>query len=70
MMASSDLLNSVEAAITAIAEGAQEYQLADGRRVRRANLADLMRLRDELRSEVAAESNSGFYTRAALRGPA
>ena len=54
-------LDSVEAAIDALTSGAQEYQIgvgSGGRRVRRADLKDLIEWRDRLRAEVRAEERA------------
>ena len=51
-MAASDLLTSVETAITAILTGAQSYKIGN-REVTRANLKELIALRTQLQEEVA-----------------
>ena len=55
-------LDSVEAAIDALTSGAQEYQIgigtSGGRRVRRADLKDLIEWRDRLKAEVRAEERA------------
>ena len=55
-------LDSVEAAIDALTTGAQEYQIgignSGGRRVRRADLKDLIEWRDALKAEVLAEERA------------
>lgn len=54
-------LANVEAAIDALTDGAQEYQIgiaSGGRRVRRADLKDLIDWRDRLRNEVRAEERA------------
>jgi hypothetical protein len=54
-------LDTVEAAIDALTTGAQEYQIgvgSGGRRVRRADLKDLIEWRDRLKAEVRAEERA------------
>lgn len=55
-------LAAIEEAIRVLATGAQEYQIGSagggGRRLRRADLAELRRERDELRTRVAAEKRA------------
>ena len=54
-------LETVEAGIRALVGGAQEYYVGTGtggRRVRRADLAELIKWRDRLRAEIAAEKAS------------
>jgi hypothetical protein len=54
-------LDNVEAAIDALSTGAQEYQIgigSGGRRVRRADLKDLIDWRDRLKAEVRAEERA------------
>jgi len=54
-----DRLASVEAAISAIESGAQEYRLGDritGRLVRKADLATLYKERRMLLNDIAAQS--------------
>jgi hypothetical protein len=55
-------LAAVEEAIRALTSGAQEYQIgslgAGGRKVRRADLAELIKWRDRLKSEVAREKRA------------
>lgn len=55
-------LAAVEEAIRALVSGAQEYQIgalgSGGRKVRRADLAELIKWRDRLKSEVAREKRA------------
>ena len=54
-------LETVEAGIRALVGGAQEYYVGTGtggRRVRRADLAELIKWRDRLRAEIAAAKAS------------
>jgi hypothetical protein len=54
-------LDNVEAAIDALTAGAQEYHIGvghGGRRVRRADLKDLIEWRDRLKAEVRAEQRA------------
>jgi hypothetical protein len=55
-------LDAVEEAIRALTSGAQEYQIgalgAGGRKVRRADLAELIKWRDRLKSEVTREKRA------------
>jgi hypothetical protein len=55
-------LADVEAAIRALATGAQEYQIGSlgngGRKVRRADLSELLNLRDRLAAQVAQEKRA------------
>jgi hypothetical protein len=55
-------LAAVEEAIRALASGAQEYQIGGlgtgGRRVRRVDLAELIKLRDRLAGQVAQEKRA------------
>lgn len=54
-------LNSVEAAIRALTTGAQEYWIGsggNGRKVRRADLAELIKWRDRLKAQVASEKRA------------
>ena len=54
-------LDSVEAAIDALSTGAQEYQIgvgSGGRRVRRADLKDLIDWRDRLKAELRNEERA------------
>lgn len=55
-------LADVEAAIRALTTGAQEYQIGSlgngGRKVRRADLAELIKWRDRLKAEVAREKRA------------
>lgn len=55
-------LAAVEEAIRALTSGAQEYQIgglgAGGRKVRRADLAELIKWRDRLASQVAQEKRA------------
>jgi hypothetical protein len=55
-------LDGVEEAIRALTTGAQEYQIgglgAGGRKVRRADLAELIKWRDRLASQVAQEKRA------------
>ena len=52
----------MEEAIRALASGAQEYQIGGlgtgGRRVRRVDLAELIKLRDRLAGQVAQEKRA------------
>jgi len=59
-VSSQSLLDSVEAAIKAAmdAGGVVEYQLAGARRVRRYELGELMRMRRELKVEIARANRS------------
>lgn len=54
-------LDDVEAAIRALTTGAQEYWIGNsgnGRKVRRADLAELIKWRDRLKAQVAAEKRA------------
>jgi hypothetical protein len=54
-------LDAVEAAIRALTTGAQEYWIGNsgnGRKVRRADLAELIKWRDRLKAQVAAEKRA------------
>lgn len=54
-------LDAVENAIRALTTGAQEYWIGsggNGRRVRRADLAELIKWRDRLKAQVAAEKRA------------
>lgn len=54
-------LADVEAAIRALTTGAQEYWIGNsgnGRKVRRADLAELIKWRDRLKGQVAAEKRA------------
>lgn len=54
-------LDDVEDAIRALTTGAQEYWIGtggNGRRVRRADLAELIKWRDRLKAQVAAEKRA------------
>jgi hypothetical protein len=55
-------LDAVEEAIRALASGAQEYQIgglgSGGRKVRRADLAELIKWRDRLKADVAREQRA------------
>jgi hypothetical protein len=55
-------LEAVEEAIRALAAGAQEYQIGSlgngGRKVRRADLAELIKWRDRLKAEVMREKRA------------
>jgi hypothetical protein len=49
------------------AAAAQEYQLPDNTRVRRASVSELMQARRELRDEEAAAEGSGMGVQIRLR---
>lgn len=54
-------LDAVEAAIRALTTGAQEYWIGsggNGRKVRRADLAELIKWRDRLKAQVAVEKRA------------
>lgn len=54
-------LDAVDAAIRALTTGAQEYWIGNsgnGRKVRRADLAELIKWRDRLKAQVAAEKRA------------
>ena len=55
-------LDAVDEAIRALTSGAQEYQIgglgAGGRKVRRADLAELIKWRDRLKADVAREKRA------------
>jgi len=54
-------LDDVESAIRALTTGAQEYWIGNsgsGRKVRRADLAELIKWRDRLKAQVAAEKRA------------
>lgn len=54
-------LDAVESAIRALTTGAQEYWIGsggNGRKVRRADLAELIKWRDRLKAQVAAEKRA------------
>lgn len=55
------LLDQVETAITAILEGAQEYEV-EGRRYRRAELKTLQDMRARLQSTAATETTGSVRT--------
>lgn len=60
MATSQQLLTSVEAAILAFTDGGavEEYQLAGGRRIRRSQLSELLKMRDKLKVEIARANRS------------
>jgi len=58
-MDAASLLSKVEDGITVILTGGQSYKLPNGQEYTRANLAELRKLRDDLKSEVAQEG--GVY---------
>lgn len=54
-------LDAIESAIRALTTGAQEYWIGsggNGRKVRRADLAELIKWRDRLKAQVAAEKRA------------
>lgn len=54
-------LDAVEAAIRALTTGAQEYWIGNsgnGRKIRRADLGELIKWRDRLKAQVAAEKRA------------
>lgn len=57
-------LDAVDEAIRALTSGAQEYQIGalgtGGRKVRRADLAELIKWRDRLKSDVAREKRAAM----------
>ncbi|MFZ2875468.1 MAG: hypothetical protein WAZ94_13425 [Phycisphaerales bacterium] len=59
---------AVETAIRHILAGGQEYQLPDGKRVRQANLTELVQLRDKLATEESAASGGGMLSPIQFRG--
>lgn len=52
-------LTQINAAISAIENGAQEYSI-NNRKFKRANIKDLYTERAALTSQLAAEQNNGF----------
>ena len=59
MSDASELLTEVNAAIEAIAVGGQSYKIGT-RSLTRANLSELITLRDKLTAETAAETSDLF----------
>lgn len=57
MATTAERLAEVQAAISAIATGGQEYQIGT-RKVRRADLAQLQELERQLQNELASETSS------------
>lgn len=56
MATTAEQLAEINAAITKILTGAQEYQMLNGIRVRRADLGQLMKERERLEKIVAGET--------------
>ena len=55
-----EMLDSINAAIYAIAVGGQEYKI--GRRsLRRADLKELYKIRNDLMAQEAAQNETGFF---------
>lgn len=57
MATTAERLAEVQAAISAVMTGGQEYQIGS-RKVRRADLSQLQALESQLQAELAAESDS------------
>ena len=57
MATTAERLTEVQAAISAITTGGQEYQIGS-RKVRRADLAQLQALESQLQTELASETYS------------
>lgn len=60
-MTDSELLTKIDAAITAILEGAQEYRLPSGRLVKKADLKELWSMRKEVEARIASDADGGLY---------
>lgn len=60
MATDGEMLASTQAAIKQITEGAQEYQLANGHRVKKADLAALQEREQSLLARVANAGGSTF----------
>lgn len=67
-MTAAELLESVEAAITAVTTTGQRYKLRNGMEVERGDLSTLETMRKTLKAEVAgADSTQGLYRRVGFR---
>lgn len=61
--------SEVDVAIRDVLQGGQSYTLSDGRTVTHANLAELRRMRAELRAEEESEAAGGTYHKLEFRRP-
>lgn len=59
-MDTSNKLNQIDSAITAIETGAQEYQIGS-RKITKADLSTLYKERQRLEQKYAMENNSGVF---------
>ncbi|HWQ30679.1 MAG TPA: peptidylprolyl isomerase [Negativicutes bacterium] len=62
-MTTQDQLNQINGAISAVENGAQEYQIGS-RRISKPNIYNLYRERERLEQKLAQENNGGIYVAA------